>query len=611
MANVLYNGIDVSMYQQNVDYKKVKQDGYDFVIIRAGFGKYESQKDVEFEKHYANATAAGLFVGAYWYSYAKTAEEAKQEAIVCAKVLKGKQYSMPIYYDIEEPSVLALDRTTVDSIARTFCNYMESQKFFCGIYGGQHLFENLLTESTAKRYALWYAQYLKNPRYKGTYGLWQYSIAGDSAGNNPFNVPPVDGVKGLCDVDFCYVDYPKIIKQKKLNGYDEEPVPPEPKPEEYKPRLTKPEAGNPYYNTKSNGGYSNAIVGKPTDSGCNVLANCFTGDTKIITNKGAVRLDSLVDEEIEVLTADSRYRSAIGGYYGKQNIYEVTIGEHTYKATGNHRWVIYIDEDRTDIKSTEELSVGDKIPYVEISGTRKFDKVVSVKNLNQIVDVYCIEEPVTHTMVLESGLITGQCVGYAYGRFNEIGDYGYMKYLQPVNAERFIMNKGDLNVSQQPTLGGCMVWQKGATLDGSDGAGHVAIVEKINADGSIVTSESGYNCNKPFWTQTRVCGNGNWGADSSYKFLGCIMNPAVSGEPKPKEDESPYKEPTSVLKKGDSGEGVKWLQWHLNRLGYYVGDIDGKFEKVTLGALLAFQMENGLEVDGVCGPATRNAIKNS
>lgn len=77
-------------------------------------------------------------------------------------------------------------------------------------------------------------------------------------------------------------------------------------------------------------------------------------------------------------------------------------------------------------------------------------------------------------------------------------------------------------------LGACMVWQKGATLTGSDGAGHVAIVEKIVSATEIVTSESGWGASKPFWTQTRKKGSdGNWGQGSGYKFLGFIYNPAA------------------------------------------------------------------------------------
>lgn len=76
-----------------------------------------------------------------------------------------------------------------------------------------------------------------------------------------------------------------------------------------------------------------------------------------------------------------------------------------------------------------------------------------------------------------------------------------------------------------------MVWQKGATLQGSDGAGHVAIVEKVISDTEVVTSESGWKAKNAFWTQTRKKGNGNWGQASGYKFLGFIYNPSPDCKP--------------------------------------------------------------------------------
>ena len=124
--------------------------------------------------------------------------------------------------------------------------------------------------------------------------------------------------------------------------------------------------------------------------------------------------------------------------------------------------------------------------------------------------------------------VLSNCVGYAYGRFNEIGGYGCCKYLRPVNAENFLQYANGLTVGQTPKLGACMVWRKGATLSGSDGAGHVAIVEQIISATEIVTSESGYGSKNPFWTTRRKKGTGNWGAGSGYTFLGFIYNPAVS-----------------------------------------------------------------------------------
>ena len=121
---------------------------------------------------------------------------------------------------------------------------------------------------------------------------------------------------------------------------------------------------------------------------------------------------------------------------------------------------------------------------------------------------------------------------YAYGRFNEIVNAGYMKYLAPVNAEQFIdyMNYRAKGVTSgmTPKLGSVAVWQAGKTKNGSDGAGHVAIVEQLNPDGSIVTSESGYGSSTPFWTKIRNNANGRWGQNTNYIFLGFIYNPAVS-----------------------------------------------------------------------------------
>ncbi len=123
------------------------------------------------------------------------------------------------------------------------------------------------------------------------------------------------------------------------------------------------------------------------------------------------------------------------------------------------------------------------------------------------------------------------CVGYAYGRFNEIGGYGYCKYLFPDNAENFMQYKGSCEVGQVPKVGACMVWQKGATLKGSDGAGHVAIVEKVISETEVYTSESGYG-SAAFWNQIRRKGaDGRWGAGAQYTFLGFIYNPAVCEEP--------------------------------------------------------------------------------
>ena len=123
--------------------------------------------------------------------------------------------------------------------------------------------------------------------------------------------------------------------------------------------------------------------------------------------------------------------------------------------------------------------------------------------------------------------VLANCVGYAYGRFNEIGEYGYCKYLAPVNAEDFMDYKGSCQTGMTPKVGAVMVWEGKGSL-----AGHVAIVERVDSDSQVFTSESGYG-SSAFWNQTRKKGSGNWGSGSNYVFKGFIYNPAVKDEPKP------------------------------------------------------------------------------
>lgn len=222
--------------------------------------------------------------------------------------------------------------------------------------------------------------------------------------------------------------------------------------------------------------------------------------------------------------------------------------------------------------------------------------------------------------------VLSNCVGYAYGRFNEIGGYGYCKYLAPVNAENFMQYTGSCKVGQTPKVGACMVWRKGATLNGSDGAGHVAIVEKVISDTEVVTSESGWNSSKPFWTQTRKKGsNGRWGCGSAYTFLGFIYNPAVKEEPaKPKTDSYTLKDFVEDVQRATGSEVdgiagpetlsntltisavlnrkhplVYYIQRRLKALGYTeVGNIDGIAGGKFTSAVKHFQKDNGCRKDG-------------
>ena len=202
-------GIDVSKHQGNVNWSHVKADGVEFAIIRAGYGKQASQKDTQFESNHAGCKSNGVPVGAYWYSYAATPAEAKQEAAVCLSILKGKTFEYPVYFDIEEPSVLAKGKAACTAIAKAFLETVEKAGYFVGIYSSKAHLENCITEELRARYAVWVAHYgVDKTTYHGQYGIWQKSSTGK-----------VYGISGNVDVNECYVDYPAAIKKKGLNGF--------------------------------------------------------------------------------------------------------------------------------------------------------------------------------------------------------------------------------------------------------------------------------------------------------------------------------------------------------------------------------------------------------
>lgn len=201
-------GIDVSRWQTNVDYAKLKRAGVEFVIIQAGFGdvlSYPKQKDKMFESHYKAAKAAGLHVGAYWYSYATTVAGAKREAQGFIQTIKGKQFDMPIYLDIEERS----QKSNANEICKAFCEVCEAANYWTGVYSYLGMINECISKSICDRYSLWVAQWnVQKCTYNGTVNVWQYS---DNAVYN--------GVKGVVDADICYDDYPSKIKAAGKNGY--------------------------------------------------------------------------------------------------------------------------------------------------------------------------------------------------------------------------------------------------------------------------------------------------------------------------------------------------------------------------------------------------------
>ena len=166
--------------------------------------------------------------------------------------------------------------------------------------------------------------------------------------------------------------------------------------------------------------------------------------------------------------------------------------------------------------------------------------------------------------------VLANCVGYANGRFAEIMNKGYIPYQLVCDAENFIEKAKSygLQVVDYPTLGGIIVWQKGSISSHSDGAGHVAIVERIDGKNQIYTSESAYN-GSAFYNATRNNSNGRWGIGSTYKYRGCIINPVI-GDVHWEDPKSEYEVGTTyttqVVLKVRTGPGTNYAQKSYSQL---------------------------------------------
>ena len=202
-------GIDVSEHQGNIDWTAVKQgNNVQFVIIRAGYGRELSQRDTQFEKNYTGCKNHNIPCGAYWYSYATSEEGARKEANVCLKVISGKKFEFPIYFDMEEKRQFALGKAKCSAIAKAFLETLEKSGYWVGLYSYKSALESYFTEDVRKRYAVWVAQYNTSCTYSGQYGIWQKSSTGK-----------ISGIAGNVDTNECTIDYPTSVKKAKLNGF--------------------------------------------------------------------------------------------------------------------------------------------------------------------------------------------------------------------------------------------------------------------------------------------------------------------------------------------------------------------------------------------------------
>lgn len=211
-SKVYANGVDVSKHNGNIDWTALKNAGVDFAIIRAG---YSGVKDPYFETNYKNAKAAGIDVGAYYYTYAKSVEQSLRDAVEFESWLAGKKFEYPVFLDIEDDSQISLGKETLTQMCIVFIERLQADGYFGALYTNNNWLVNYLeTEKVTTLFDIWYARYPASyqPEWSDKYGdrmcMWQYSDRGTFEGNT-----------AQFDLDIAFKDYPSLIKQWHYNGY--------------------------------------------------------------------------------------------------------------------------------------------------------------------------------------------------------------------------------------------------------------------------------------------------------------------------------------------------------------------------------------------------------
>lgn len=212
-------GLDISSYQNGINFDTIKNAGINFLILRAGFTGWGTgisyNKDKCFEDFYSKAKQRDINVGAYWYSCANTKEKGIAEArYMYENCLKGKQFEYPIYIDVEDTHHQVNNKRGVTDAIIGFCEYLENLGYYVGIYASDISgFQDKMYLNELNAYDKWVARYGSEPKYVKQYGMWQSTSSGR-----------INGYNGNLDCDIAYKDYSSIIKNIGLNGFSKSSI---------------------------------------------------------------------------------------------------------------------------------------------------------------------------------------------------------------------------------------------------------------------------------------------------------------------------------------------------------------------------------------------------
>ncbi|MBO7530624.1 MAG: glycoside hydrolase family 25 protein [Lachnospiraceae bacterium] len=192
-------GIDVSSWQGDIDWDKVRQSGIEFVIVRAGYrGSVTGAivKDKYFDANVSGAQQAGLQVGVYFVTQAVNEAEAVEEASAVMEMCAPYDLELPIYLDVEGSNGGRgdqIDKDTRTAVCEAFCRTLENAGQSGGVYACRYWLTTNIDASRLDRFNVWLAEYRSTPLYNGYYSMWQYTSKGH-----------VDGINGNVDFDIMY-----------------------------------------------------------------------------------------------------------------------------------------------------------------------------------------------------------------------------------------------------------------------------------------------------------------------------------------------------------------------------------------------------------------------
>lgn len=194
-------GIDVSKWNKEIDWDKVKKAGVEFAIIRVGYRGATTGALVEdpyFETNIKGAIRAGIPVGVYFFTQALNAVEAVEEASMVTALCRDYDITYPIFIDVEglggSGRADGLDVETRTAVSQAFCATIESAGYRAGVYSSRNWLNQMLDMDQLKDYVVWLAEYRDVPIYQGYYHMWQYTSNGS-----------VDGIEGRVDFNLSYL----------------------------------------------------------------------------------------------------------------------------------------------------------------------------------------------------------------------------------------------------------------------------------------------------------------------------------------------------------------------------------------------------------------------